>query len=1089
MVSGSGPGERPDRRRPDRAAPAGASPDRPSAARVPGGPARRERPSARLRRRLLFAGGVLLAAAVRWPLLPHLSGDAQDWIHWHHFIVANGHFAALEFGFYHYGPPYIYLLTTFALFLPELPPLLAVKAIPLLFEVLLALLVHRTVRLRYPESPGKPLLATLAVLFAPTVLLNGALWGQTDVVPATFLAACLYFLLRERPGAAFAAFGLAFAFKAPAVFFLPALLWIAAKRGPGKAFAPRHLLLAPLVWLVSLLPAWFFGRPLYDLLSIYAAQAGVYRELTKEAANLYQWIPNAWYPLWPLGVAVTVAVVWGVTAAVRRSRAVPTREMLVTLSVFSLVLVPYLLPKMHDRYFFAADVFTILLAFWRPRFWYAPIALGLTSANSYWHGAFNAAAPVVPLAWTAVVPLLLLVVLGRQLARDLGYEVRFDRLGPFVRERFARWRAAALPFALLLLALGGTAFFASEGGRFARSVVSDPIAAGTLARAANRSPANSLAGFSHRTLGEDGAAAYHFGGRAALGGDLALRAATGHFGRDLGAQGRGARWLMAAFFFGAAVLAYGALARLFGRRVVALGAVLSSFAAVWAVAGDVVAVEGAPALFGVFLLFHGLVVFSAEGRFGRLLATGGAAVFLGFAAYALLLPFAALALVAARRPRGEGEEPSGPDGWRRRGFRSPALRLTVCCLAFGGVLLGLGALHERSVLAGDAARVAAPGGGGPLFGEEAVAGSSGEVEEQPRLGAVGRILGGAAGRLGAPLAPRGLPPETAPVLGGLLALAGVIGAARSRRRAHLLPLALSGVFWALATGNGAAAAEVGALAALGPLLVVSSLGFEALRRRFGERALRGAAAAAIGFAPFSGARSAAGGPDAGRDAGTAVREAQVLDDFRQIRGVLRRRGGDGRVFVPQEPFGGAAFAGGRLAAWGLAGNILVTDPERRGDAEFLLLGRRQPRPGLLTAGSQEVHLYHRAAYDGEIGEMIEAAGPPRAQSDFAVHLHGRHLLYVRADCRPEDLEPQVILHLDPEETADLPPHRKEYGFDNLTFRLHDHLYERGARCVLGVRLPDYPIRSVVTGQFRRGEGVFEEVWRVEFPFSEAESPR
>ena len=1037
------------------------------------------RPAARLRRRLLFAGGVLLAGAVRWTLLPHLSGDAQDWIHWHDFIVANGHFAALEFGFYHYGPPYIYLLTTFALLLPELPPLFAIKAIPLLFEVLLALLVHRTVRLRYPESPGKPLLATLAVLFAPTVLLNGALWGQTDVVPAAFLAACLYFLLRERPAMAFAAFGLAFAFKAPAVFFLPALLWIAAKRGPANAFAPRHLLLAPLVWLLSLLPAWFFGRPLYDLLSIYAAQAGVYRELTKEAANLYQWIPNDWYPLWPLGVVATVAVVWGVRAAVRRSRAVPTREMLVTLSVFALVLVPYLLPKMHDRYFFAADVFTILLAFWRPRFWYAPIALGLTSANSYWHGAFNAEAPVVPLEWTAVVPLLLLVVLGRQLARDLGYEVRFDQLGSFVRERFARWRAAALPFAVLLLVLGGTAFFASEGGRFARPVASDPVAAGTLARAANRSPANSLAGFSHRTLGEDGAVAYHFGGRAALGGDLALRAATGHFGRDPAAQGRGARWLMAAFFFGAAVFAYFALARLFGRRLVALGAVLLSFAAVWAVAGDAVAVEGAPALCGVFLLFHGLVVFSEEGRFGRLLATGAAAVFLGFAAYALLLPFAALALLAGRRSAAKGDDGAGP----ARAERNRTLRLTACCLAFGGALLGLGALHERSVLAGDAARVAAPGGGGPLFGAEAVGGSSGEVREQGRLGSIGRVLGGAAGRLGAPLAPRGLPAEAAPVLGGILALSGVIGAARSRRRAHLLPLALSGVVWALATGGGAAAAEVGALAAPGPLLVVSSLGFEALRRRFGERAIRGAAAAAVGLALFSGARSAAGGPDAGSDAGTAVREAQILEDFRQIRGVLRRRGGDGGVFVPEEPFGGPAFAGGRAAAWGLAGHLLATDPERRGDAEFVLLGRPQQRPGRLTAGSREVHLYHRAAYDGEIGEMIEAAGPPRARSDFAVHLHGRDLLYVRPDCRPEDLEARVILHLDPEETADLPPHRREYGFDNLTFQLHDHLYERGARCVLGVRLPDYPIRSVVTGQFRRDEGAFEEVWRVEFPFS------
>ena len=1039
-----------------------------------------EAAAARRRNRILFAGGVLAALAVRWPLLPNESNDYGGHASvWYDFIVANGYFAAFEHDFYNYSPPYLYLLAAFAFLLPWLPKLLAVKALPLVFEVFLALLAHRCVRLRYPESNGKPLLAALAVLFAPTVILNGAYWGQADVTYTVPLLACLYFFLRERPGAAFAAFGLAFAFKAQALFLLPALLWIAAKRGPGNAFAPRHLLLAPLVWLLSLAPPWLTGRPFYDLLAIYPSQTTEHRELTMALANPYQWISDDWYAWWPLGAAVTAAVVWGLTVAVRRSRAVLTGEMLVTLSTLSLLLVPYLLPKMLGRYFFPADVFTVLLAFWRPRFWYVPIALGLVSTNGYYRGGFNTEAPFVPLEWTAVVPLLLLLALGRQLARDLGYEFRFDRVGSFFRQQFARRRAAAIPFVLLLLALGGTAFFASEGGRFARPVVSDPVAAGTLARVENRSPANSFAGFSHRTLGADGAVAYHLGDRAALGGDLALRAATGHFGRDLAAQGRGARWLMAAFFFGAAVFAYLALARLFGRRVVALGAVLLSFAAVWGVSGDAIAAEGAPALFGVFLLFHGLVVFSEEGRFGRLLATGGAAVFLGFAAYALLLPFAALALAAARRPAGDRDGGAGPAG----AGRNPALRLTACCLAFGGALLGLGALHERSLLAGDAARVGAPGAGEPLFAPETAGGASGEVEEERRLAptasndSIGGVLEGAASRLGAPLAPTGFPEGAAPVLGGLLALAGVVGAARSRRRAHLLPLALSGVLWALATGGGAAAAEVGALAALGPLLAVSSLTLDALRRRFGERALRCAAAAALGFALFSGARAAAGG----YDAGAAVREARLLEDFRQIRGALRRRGGDRRVFVPEEPFGGPAFAGGRAAAWGLAGSLLVTGRERRGDAEFLLVAGRQPRPGRLTAGSREVHLYHRAAYDGEVGGMIEAAGPPRLSAEFAVYRDREGLLYVREDCAPEHLEGDFVLHLIPRDEGDLPPHRRRYGFENLSFRFPDRALETGARCVARVSLPDYGIRSVVTGRFLRGEeSAFVPVWRGEF---------
>ena len=440
-------------------------------------------PEARGWRRLgppgLLAAGVLVALAVRLPLLPHESWDFRGYLSiWYDFIVANGYFASLQYGFSDYNPPYLYLLSTIAFAAPGLSDLLAVKFVSLAFEAPLAFLVHRIVRLRRPDSRMLPILAALAVLFAPTVVLNGAFWAQCDAIYTTFLAACLFFLLKERPGAAFASFGLAFAFKAQALFFLPALCWIAALKIPAKSpgknrgkspgkslgggsaavsvaadgsagggsptvgfptagFPLRAILLAPLAYLLALLPAWFLGRPASDLLLVYFGQAAQWDELALGIANLYQWIPNDWYPFWPLGVLATVAAVSGVAVAVRRSRALPSADLLVTLSAFALILVPYLLPKMHDRYFFAADVFTILLAFHRPKFWYAPLAMGLTSVSGYHHG-FRRPAPFVPLAGAAVVPLLLLVLLGRQLLRDLGYSSRPERLPGRTLREFAR---------------------------------------------------------------------------------------------------------------------------------------------------------------------------------------------------------------------------------------------------------------------------------------------------------------------------------------------------------------------------------------------------------------------------------------------------------------------------------------------------------------------------------------------------------------------------------------------------------------------------------------------------------------------------
>ena len=1081
-----------------------------------------ENPARRLLRRLprrigppwLLAAGVLAALALRLPLLPHESFDYMSPLSdWYGFIVANGYFASLQHGFYHYNPPYLYLLTAIAYAAPGLSDLFAIKFVSLAFEAPLAFLVHRCVRLRRPDSAVLPVLAALAVLFAPTVVLNGAFWAQCDVIHTTLLAACFFFLLKERPAAAGASFGLAFAVKAQALFFLPALLWIAAAKANGKnpgggsatgAFPVRAILPAPLAYFLALLPAWLLGRPAYDLLLVYLGQAAKYPDLVKDAPNLYQWLPNDWYPFWPLGVLATVAAVWGVTVLVRRSRALPTADLLVTLATFSLILAPWLLPKMHDRFFFAADVFTVLLAFHRPRFWYAPIAMGLASANSYYTGAFLRDAPLVPLALAAVVPLLLLVALGRQLLRDLGYEVRPERFGDWARREFARRKAAAAPLALLLLAFGGMFLPAWQGGRFARPVSDDPVAAGTLARAANLNAEHYFVRFSHRTLEADGAVAYHLDGRGAPGGDLALRAVTGHFPRDPAAQRTAARVLMALFFFGAALLAYLSLARLLERRWLALAAVLLVFSWFRAGSGEVVAAEGPPALFGVFLAFHGLVVFSQERRLRPALARCGAATGFSFAAPALILVFLGMsALVSAleqRRQRGREREGPAPATDLRRGsdrrFDRRLPTLAGCCLAFAAALWGLDALNTRALLAGEGARAGASVPGSSLLADAPGTGSGPGLPFPggafPGVGSVfvPGVPGGQAGSVGG---------GAAFVLGLLLTLAGVVGAARSRRRVPFLALALLGFLPGFAAG-GAAAPEVARLAHLGLALVVVSLALAALRRLRGEWPGRVAAGAAVGIALLLGYRGAAGHSDPG----AVAREARIGEDFERIRRALQRRGAGAAVFVPEDPFRslldssgdpgapseaavfvpadpfrGEEFAGGRATAWRLAGFVLAGE-RNRAAAEYLLEAEPGARPGLLTAGTREVFLHHRAAYDGELRARIEAAGAPYLAAEFEVYLAGGRLLYVREDCAPEDREGDFVLHLLPRDEDDLPPWRKIYGFDNLSFRFADRALDTSGACVAEVRLPDYDLRTIVTGRFLRTEGRLTPVWRGEF---------
>ena len=155
---------------------------------------------------------------------------------WYAFIVENGYFAALQYDFSNYNVPYLYLLAAMAALLPGLHSLVAVKAISMLFDLALAYFVYKCVEHKHHDSKSLiPILAGLATLLAPTVVLNSSAWGQTEAIYTTFLVACLYFLLASRQAMALVAFGLAVSFKLQAVFLAPLLLWLIGGGGGGGA--------------------------------------------------------------------------------------------------------------------------------------------------------------------------------------------------------------------------------------------------------------------------------------------------------------------------------------------------------------------------------------------------------------------------------------------------------------------------------------------------------------------------------------------------------------------------------------------------------------------------------------------------------------------------------------------------------------------------------------------------------------------------------------------------------------------------------------------------------------------------------------
>lgn len=368
--------------------------------------------------RLILIVGIALAVLLRFSLRDFESADFRNATGpWYDFIRANGGFQALRHNFTNYTPLYSYLLIAAVYLLPGLSKVFAIKLISIAFDFVCAFFVYKVVRIKYPNG-SIPVFAFLAVLFAPTMVLNSALWGQADAIYTAGLVACLYFLMQKRESLAFLAFGLAFAVKLQALFLAPLLLILFLKGNVSW----KGFLLVPGVYLLSILPVWLAGRPLPDLLTIYLQQAATYQELTLNAPNLYQWFPNELYAiLYPAGMVWAAAVILLFCLSVYKSSARMTADRLIEVATLSVLIVPYFLPKMHDRYFFPADVLSLILAFFFPRYFIVPVIIGLVSFLSYWPFLFGF--EVVPLQLLAVVQLVPMLILLRHLALQLVPDV------------------------------------------------------------------------------------------------------------------------------------------------------------------------------------------------------------------------------------------------------------------------------------------------------------------------------------------------------------------------------------------------------------------------------------------------------------------------------------------------------------------------------------------------------------------------------------------------------------------------------------------------------------------------------------------
>lgn len=474
-----------------------------------------------------------------------------------------------------------------------------------------------------------------------------------------------------------------------------------------------------------------------------------------------------------------------------------------------------------------------------------------------------------------------------------------------------------------------------------------------LALASNLSASTRFLMFNRKVLEPGGDVTFEVYNRFPAGAFAIIKLFILPFGRDLSMQIAVARMVMLAFFASAAVLAWMSIRLLVGSRWVATAATLLALSSHFCLYYNDMIFNDIPTLFGMSLVFHGMVIFVQQGRFRQLLVKSAAGLLLGWQVYAILLPFILLGCVEVLVTS-----------------RSALTALKSRYAALGGFALLCGLALLAGNLANEHSALGVPFSRLPTFQKMVWRfglGPSTSYREfeaflnWPDFG-IAQLL--RVGVMSIPewAASSELPDSLLLLAGTVAILLSLLAAASTRHRVLVTSLALSGAVWAIPMRHFVAFHDFQSIYYVG----IPMIAFTAVLSRV-EKWSRGSCVALAGVALVVFLASTIQSNVA--KARAAATGSNILTaDFQRIDDIV---GNGHTVFVAADST--VVGCGGHAADFYLAGRYLQPSEET---AEFVISQFRSDGPTLLTPHNDRVFLYRRGStLDGKAGGRATTERP------------------------------------------------------------------------------------------------------------------
>ena len=323
----------------------------------------------------------IVGMALRWSGIYYVGIDYQECLStWYAQLKEGGDLYALTGYEGNYNLPY----ATALLLLTYIPvePIISIKMLSIVFDFLSAGVLMKVVMECVQEKKEFYGLLTYGLtLYAPFTVINSGYLAQSDGIYVSLALLSFWFIYKDKPVKGMIAFGCALCMKLQAIFALPILALLYWTK---KKFSALHLAWIPVTIQTLCIPAIIAGCGWDIAIKVYENFLGGY-------PYMYYFYPNVWtyfqdmpyYAFGKMAIFVTMVVLLLYCILVVQSKRKHTLTDYLEYFTWTAMTCAILLPCMHERYNYMAEILMIALSVLRPKMRVSALLLCLLSWQLY----------------------------------------------------------------------------------------------------------------------------------------------------------------------------------------------------------------------------------------------------------------------------------------------------------------------------------------------------------------------------------------------------------------------------------------------------------------------------------------------------------------------------------------------------------------------------------------------------------------------------------------------------------------------------------------------------------------------------------